>query len=49
MLLFIVRGLGASQVCPSGGMVDTPASGAGGRKAVEVQVLSRAPNMNTSQ
>jgi hypothetical protein len=25
-------------------MVDTPASGVGGRKAVEVQVLSWAPN-----
>ena len=31
-------------MCPSGEMVYTPALGAGGRKAVEVQVLSRAPD-----
>lgn len=30
-------------LCPGGEMVYTPALGAGGRKIVEVQVLSRAP------
>ena len=29
--------------CPGGGMVDALASGASGRKAVEVRVLSWAP------
>ena len=30
-------------VCARGGMADAPASGAGARKGVEVQLLSRAP------
>jgi hypothetical protein len=49
--IFIVRGLGIhSRALPAPvvKLVDTPASGAGGRKAVEVQVLSWAPNSKAS-
>ena len=49
--IFIVRGLGKPRralPAPVVKLVDTPASGAGGRKAVEVQVLSWAPYSKAS-